>query len=151
MAQRPPTRPTCSPPLPSVLGLSHCGWPLSSPAHASSPLLSPVLSVDRPPPPPPRPIFPSFSSSLAGFRDLTCPPDPLPARCPICPVFGLHSPAQLTQMWHDRVGSEGWGQSHWGSCRHSWGWGRSGLTGSSLVHRSPLMASDGFAPGVGPL
>lgn len=139
--------PLAAPHLPSVLGLSSL-W--VTPLEPCTCLLPIALSCSVcGPPPPTLSHLPQllFSGWILGPHLSS----PRPARCPICPVFGLHPPALLTQMWHDSVGSEGRGQSHWGSCRHGWGWGGSGLTGSSLVHGSPVTASDGFAPGVGPL
>lgn len=73
--QRPPTRPTCSPPSAQRPGpLVLVGGPSRAlhmpPSHCS---LQFCLWTAAPPP---HPIFPSFSSSLAGFRDLTCPPPP---------------------------------------------------------------------------
>lgn len=113
--------PPAAPHLPSVLGLSSCGWPLSSPAHASFPLLSPVLSVDHCPPTLSHLPQLLFSSGWISGPHLSFP---RPERCPVCPVFGLHPSALLTQMWHDRVGSEG-GDSRTGAAAGTAGGGAS--------------------------
>ena len=119
--QRPPTRPTCSPPSAQRPGPLFLWVALSSPAHASFPLLSPVLSVDHCPPTLSHLPQLLFSSGWISGPHLSFP---RPERCPVCPVFGLHPSALLTQMWHDRVGSEG-GDSRTGAAAGTAGGGAS--------------------------
>lgn len=99
----PPAAPLC----PTSRPLSLWVAPLK-PLLTSSPLLlsCPCLWTAHPHPAPSH-LFPASLLLWLDFGTSPVPPDPPPRKMPHLPCVWAHSPAQLTQMWHDRVGSEG--------------------------------------------